>query len=230
MSIDVNKIRKLSNKELLAYLKEDNKFVADACESAFEILINERNHNFSEAELVRIKQLIINKKTKDFLKDNDLDENIVIDSSENQAFAKLYSKTNIIVIGVLLSPLVCFYMLFENFRQEIKLERSALTKIVAVLLGAFFLLVLLDELILVLIHFYLLSYIDLGSVLGFDILQLAIKIILTYFTIKLTVDYLWNTYIGTTKYRSKDITLPLIFGVLLALLVMILSFLLSASN
>src|SRR5690606_9293493 len=96
MSIDKSKIRKLSDKELLGYLKEDNKFVGDACEIAFDILIKERNHNFSEAEIIRIKHMIINKRSTDFLKDNDLDNNIVIDTKENEQYVKMYSKTNII--------------------------------------------------------------------------------------------------------------------------------------
>jgi len=231
MSIDISKIRKLSDKELLGYLKEDNKFVGDACESAFEILTKERNYNFSEAESVRIKQMIINKRSKDFLKDNDLDDNIVIDSKENEEYEKMYSKTNIIVLGVVLSPLVCFYMLFENLRTGIKLEKGALTKIVLVLVGAFLLLLIFDQIILVLVYLVLVSLVDLGSVFGFDILQLVIRIIFTYFTIKFTIDYLWKNYIGTTKYRSKDITLPLIVAILLAIFLgFLLPFLLSAGN
>lgn len=231
MSIDKSKIRKLSDKELLGYLKEDNKFVGDACEIAFDILIKERNHNFSEAEIIRIKHMIINKRSTDFLKDNDLDDNIVIDAKENEQYVKMYSKTNIIVLGAILSPLVCFYMLFENLRTGIKLEKGALIKIVLVLVGAFLLLLIFDQIILVLVYLVLVSLVDLGSVFGFDILQLIIRIIFTYFTIKFTVDYLWKNYIGETKYRSKDITLPLIVAILLAIFLgILLPFLLSAGN
>ncbi len=231
MSIDKSKIRKLSDKELLGYLKEDNKFVGDACEIAFDILIKERNHNFSEAEIIRIKHMIINKRSTDFLKDNDLDNNFVIDTKENEQYVKMYSKTNIIVLGAILSPLVCFYMLFENLRTGIKLEKGALIKIVLVLVGAFLLLLIFDQIILVLVYLVLVSLVDLGSVFGFDILQLIIRIIFTYFTIKFTVDYLWKNYIGETKYRSKDITLPLIVALLLAIFLgILLPFLLSAGN
>ena len=231
MSVDINKLRKLSDKELLGYLKEDNKFVGDAIECAFNILSKERSHIFSEAELVRIEQMITRKRTSDFLKDNNLDDNIVIDTEENKGFVKLYSKTNIIVLGVVLSPLVCFYMLFENFRTGMKLEKGTLTKIAAILLGAFLLLLILDQLILVFVYLVLVSLIDLGSVFGFDILQFIIRIIFTYITVKITVDYLWKNYIGTTKYRSKDITLPLIVAILFAIFLgVLLPFLLSAGN
>src|SRR5690606_7485710 len=93
-------------------------------------------------------------------------------------------------------------------RTGIKLEKGALIKIVLVLVGAFLLLLIFDQIILVLVYLVLVSLVDLGSVFGFDILQLIIRIIFTYFTIKFTVDYLWKNYIGETKYRSKDITLP----------------------
>ncbi len=175
--------------------------------------------------------MIINKRSTDFLKDNDLDNNIVIDTKENEQYVKMYSKTNIIVLGAILSPLVCFYMLFENLRTGIKLEKGALIKIVLVLVGAFLLLLIFDQIILVLVYLVLVSLVDLGSVFGFDILQLIIRIIFTYFTIKFTVDYLWKNYIGETKYRSKDITLPLIVALLLAIFLgILLPFLLSAGN
>ena len=122
-------------------------------------------------------------------------------------------------------------MLFENLRKGIKLEKTALTKIVIVLLGAFLLLLISNHIILVLIYLVLVSLVDLGSVFGFDILQLVIRIIFTYFIIKFTVDYLWNNYIGATKYRSRDITLPLIVALLLAIFLGVLfPFLLSAGN
>lgn len=231
MSVDINKLRKLSDKELLNYLKQDNKFVGDAIECAFNILSKERNHNFSEAELVRVEQMITHKRTSAFLKDNNLDDNIVIDTEENKDVVRLYSKTNIIFIGVLLSPLVCFYMLFENLRTGIKLEKGALTKIVLVLVGAFLLLLIFDQIILVLVYLVLVSLIDLGSVFGFDILKSIIRIVSIYFIVKFTVDYLWKNYIGETKYRSKDIILPIIFAILLAIFLgFLLPFLLFAGN
>lgn len=231
MSVDINKLRKLSNKELLSYLKADNRFVADACEYALKILMKERSYSFTDEESAKINQMIVEKRTTEFLRDNDLDDNIVIDTEENKDFVKLYSKTNIIILGVVLSPLVCFYMLFENLRKGIKLEKTALTKIVIVLLGAFLLLLISNHIILVLIYLVLVSLVDLGSVFGFDILQLVIRIIFTYFIIKFTVDYLWNNYIGATKYRSRDITLPLIVALLLAIFLGVLfPFLLSAGN
>src|SRR5690606_39400864 len=128
-------------------------FVGDACEIAFDILIKERNHNFSEAEIIRIKHMIINKRSTDFLKDNDLDNNIVIDTKENEQYVKMYSKTNIIVLGAILSPLVCFYMLFENLRTGINLEKGVLINIVLVIVGAFLLLLIFDQIILVLVYF-----------------------------------------------------------------------------
>lgn len=54
-------LRKLSNKELEAYLQEGNRFVPEAVQVAFEIL-EERGRVFSEQEKTAVQQLIQRKK------------------------------------------------------------------------------------------------------------------------------------------------------------------------
>ena len=68
MSIDISKVRKLSDKELLGYLKPNTPYTIEALLLAVDILEKERKYIFSESEKLKIDE-VINQKEQDNLRD-----------------------------------------------------------------------------------------------------------------------------------------------------------------
>lgn len=102
MGVNVNLIRKLSNKELLAYLSKDSIYSVEAIEIAVGILENERNYKFSIEQKEKIAEIIKFKKGLEIersqIYQNDYE---VSDIEGNKYLPKLESKKNIIAFSFL---------------------------------------------------------------------------------------------------------------------------------
>lgn len=117
----VNKsvLRKLSNQELEGYLKEGNRFVPEAVQTAFEIL-EERGRVFNEQEKTAIQQLIQCKKEQEETKHTEEFEIWKDHITEDPDAIRLYSRMTIFVCSVLFSTIPGAILLTLNL---IKLKK-----------------------------------------------------------------------------------------------------------
>ncbi|VEE04446.1 Uncharacterised protein [Chryseobacterium gleum] len=102
----VNKsvLRKLSNQELEGYLKEGNRFVPEAVQTAFEIM-EERGRVFSEMEKTAVQQLIQHKKEEEEAKRSEEVETWKDHITEDPDAIRLYARMTIFVSSVLFSTI-----------------------------------------------------------------------------------------------------------------------------
>lgn len=114
--MNVNLIRKLSDKELLAYMDEKNMYTSEAVALAVIILEKERNYKFTEEEYKKIAEVI---KYKDDLK---LDRAQVYeygdevgDVQENSHLPKINSETYVISVCIF-SVLVSGFLIYDNLK------------------------------------------------------------------------------------------------------------------
>lgn len=99
-----NVLRKLSDQELEAYLKEGNRFVPEAVQIAFEIL-EERGRVFSEIEKTAVQQLIQHKKEEEEAKRTEEVETWKDHITQDPEAIRLYSRMTIFVGSVLFSTI-----------------------------------------------------------------------------------------------------------------------------
>lgn len=118
MSIDISKIRKLSDKELLGYLKPNTPYTIEALLLAVDILEKERKYIFSESEKLKIDE-VINQKEHDNLRDFQEynDDYSVPDTPENSHYPKLHSKKYVLSMGITFSSLAAGYFIFYNLKD-----------------------------------------------------------------------------------------------------------------
>lgn len=118
MSVDISKIRKLSDKELLGYLKPNTPYTIEALLVAVDILEKERKYIFSESEKLKIDE-VINQKEQDNLRDFQEynDDYSVPDTPENSHYPKLHSKKYVLSIGITFSSLAAGYFIFYNLKD-----------------------------------------------------------------------------------------------------------------
>ena len=116
MEASKNTLRKMPTDRLREYLKEDNRYVSQAVEYAFEILQQERGIYFSPDEVLRIQNLLQKKTIAEqpsyVRKQEQENKNSDIKSVTNQA--SIFSKNNIIFLSVIFSPLLGGALLFYN--------------------------------------------------------------------------------------------------------------------
>ncbi|MGH1516301.1 hypothetical protein [Chryseobacterium sp. JK1] len=124
----VNKsvLRKLSNQELEAYLKEGNRFVPEAVQMAFEIL-EERGRIFNEQEKSTIQQLIQCKKEAEEAKLNAEREIWQDYITEDPNAVKLFPRELILIISLLLTTIPGSLLLGLNFLKLKKYGAAVLT-------------------------------------------------------------------------------------------------------
>nr|WP_315029762.1 hypothetical protein [uncultured Chryseobacterium sp.] len=117
----VNKsvLRKLSDSELEKYLKEGNRFVPEAVQTAFEIL-EERGRIFTEQEKLNVQQLIQNKKEEEEAKSAEEKELWKDHITEDPNAIKLYSIMTVFVSSILFSTIPGAILLSLNL---IKLKK-----------------------------------------------------------------------------------------------------------
>lgn len=118
MKVSKSTLRKMPTDRLNEYLKEDNRYVYQAVEYAFEILQQERGIYFSPDEVSRIQNLIQKKATAEqpsYVRIRKQDnKNSDIESVINQS--SIFSKSNIIFLSVIFSPLLGGALLFYNLK------------------------------------------------------------------------------------------------------------------
>lgn len=117
--VNKNVLRKFSNKELEAYLKEGNRFVPEAVQTAFEIL-EERGRIFSEMEKTAVQQLIQHKEEEEEAKRSEEIETWKDHITEDPEAVRLYSRMTIFVSSVLFSTIPGAILLTLNL---IKLKK-----------------------------------------------------------------------------------------------------------
>ncbi|MFZ4927853.1 hypothetical protein [Chryseobacterium sp. Mn2064] len=112
----VNKsvLRKLSNQELEAYLKEGNRFVPEAVQIAFEIL-EERGRIFNDQKKATVQQLIQRKKEAEEAKLNAEREIWQDYITEDPSAVKLFPRELILIISLLLGTIPGSLLLNLNF-------------------------------------------------------------------------------------------------------------------
>ena len=116
MGMNINLIRKLSDKELLSYIGKKNMYTSEAVTLAVQILEKERNYKFTEEEYQKIAEVI---KYKDDLK---LDRaqvyengDEVADVPENSHLPKINSETYILSVSIF-SVLVTGFLMYDNLK------------------------------------------------------------------------------------------------------------------
>lgn len=151
MSVNINKLRKLPNTELLNYLKPKSPYTIEAVQLAVEVLEKERNYVFSEDEKLKINEIILLKE-QDNLKDFQeyQDDYSVPDTPENNHYPKLHSKKYVLSIGTTFTSLVSGYYVYQNLKYLNLNTKSNTLKLIASALFGFAVLVAL----LLLYHFY----------------------------------------------------------------------------
>ena len=114
--MNINLIRKLSDKELLSYIGKKNIYTSEAVTLAVQILEKERNYKFTEEEYQKIAEVI---KYKDDLK---LDRaqvyengDEVADVPENSHLPKINSETYILSVSIF-SVLVTGFLMYDNLK------------------------------------------------------------------------------------------------------------------
>lgn len=151
MSIDISKIRKLSDKELLRYLKPNTPYTIEAILLAVDILEKERKYIFSEDEKLKINEVIRLKEQdnlRDFQEYND--DYSVPNTLENSNYPKLHSKKYVLSMGTAFSSLATGYYIYINLKDLNLNSKINRRKLIAISVFGFVVLVVL----LLLYHFY----------------------------------------------------------------------------
>lgn len=151
MSVDINKLRKLSDKELLGYLKPHTPYTIEAVQIVIDLLEKERKYVFSEDEKLKINE-IIHLKEQDNLKDfQEYQEDFSVpDTPENSHYPKLHSKKYVLSMGTAFSSLATGYYIFINLKDLGLNSKINRRKLIAASVFGFIVLVTL----LLLYHFY----------------------------------------------------------------------------
>ncbi|RZJ39759.1 MAG: hypothetical protein EOO19_16490 [Chryseobacterium sp.] len=114
-----NVLNKLSDRELENYLNPENRFVPEAVQMAFEILV-ERGRTFTEAEKINIQNIIQHKKETEAAKKHEETEDWKDHITNDPSAVQLYSRTLILVSSFFLGTLFGTVLLSLNF---IKLKK-----------------------------------------------------------------------------------------------------------
>lgn len=207
MSIDISKIRKLSDKELLGYLKPNTPYTIEALLLAVDILEKERKYIFSESEKLKIDE-VINQKEQDNLRDFQEynDDYSVPDTPENSHYPKLHSKKYILSMGITFSSLAAGYFIFYNLKDLGLNSKINTRKLIASSIFGFIVLVTL----LLLYHFYGYYFMkDYESkYTGYSRYRLTANNVYVYLYILVNGLFsyvIWDDYIPKRlQYRSKN--------------------------
>lgn len=124
--VNKNVLRKFSNQELEAYLKEGNRFVPEAVQFAFEIL-EERGRVFSEQEKTAVQQLIQRKQEAEEAKFTEERELWKDHITEDTNAIKLFPRDLILLAGGLLGTIPGALLLGLNFVKLKKYGAAILT-------------------------------------------------------------------------------------------------------
>lgn len=206
MSIDISKIRKLSDKELLSYLKPNTPYTIEAVLLAFDILEKERKFVFSEDEKLKIDE-VINLKEQDNLRNFQEynDDYSVPDTPENNHLPKLHSKKYVLSMGATFSSLVAGYFILINVKDLGLNSKINTRKLIASSIFGFVVLVTL----LLLYHFYRYDFMKdyEAKNTGYSRYKLTANNVYVYLYLLVNGLFsyaIWGDYIPKKlKYRSK---------------------------
>jgi uncharacterized membrane protein YeaQ/YmgE (transglycosylase-associated protein family) len=119
-------LRKLSDSELEKYLKEDNRFVPEAVQIAFEIL-KERGRSFTEQEENSVQLLIQNKKEMEETRSVEEKELWRDHITEDTNAIQLFPREMIFIISIILGTIPGAILLGLNFIKLKKYGPAVLT-------------------------------------------------------------------------------------------------------
>lgn len=119
-------LRKLSDSELEKYLKEDNRFVPEAVQIAFEIL-KERGRSFTEQEENSVQLLIQNKKEMEESRSVEEKELWRDHITEDTNAIQLFPREMIFIISIILGTIPGAILLGLNFIKLKKYGPAVLT-------------------------------------------------------------------------------------------------------
>lgn len=207
MSIDISKIRKLSDKELLGYLKPNTPYTIEALLLAVDILEKERKYIFSESDKLKIDE-IINQKEQDNLRDFQEynDDYSVPDTPENSHYPKLHSKKYVLSMGITFSSLAAGYFIFYNLKDLGLNSKINTRKLIASSIFGFVVLLT----FLLLYHFYGYDFMkDYESkYTGYSRYRLTANNVYVYIYLLMNGLFsyvIWDDYIPKRlQYRSKN--------------------------
>ena len=218
MGVNKNVIRKMSTIELLKYVKEDNnKFVYEACEYAFDILQNERGIIFSEKEIDNIRLLLEKKRNNN--EESRLESFVVDDTLQNEKYPLFYSQNNIIFLSTVFSPIIGAVLLYLNLKTEKKIDLRKIFFIIIYMLISFFLILLYNFIFIDYISSFI-SKVEVDSTyIQWRPYETTIKLAYKCFINILGINFLWNKFFGNRKRRSKSIIIPFLIGLFIYLII-----------
>lgn len=207
MSIDISKIRKLSDKELLSYLKPNTPYTIEAVLLAVDILEKERKYIFSEDEKLKINE-VIHLKEQDNLRDfQEYQEDYSVpDTPENSHYPKLHSKKYVLSMGTAFSSVAAGYYIFFNLKDLGLNSKTNVRKLVASSIFGVIVLVAL----LLLYHFYGYDFMKDYEIKStrYSRYRLTAKNVYVYLYILVNGLFsyvIWDDYIPKRlQYRSKN--------------------------
>ncbi|MEG0925763.1 hypothetical protein [Chryseobacterium sp.] len=196
-------LEEMSNEELLEYINSESRFVYEAIEMSYDILIK-RGFYFSDADKSRIEKLIEIKKEKEaqFKKVNTWDVN-TDDESSNLEF---YSQKSIWYFSVFFGVHSAAILLAINLFIISKSKKAW----GVILFGCIY--SLLIYLAYKLFRIYIPDY------------YFLILIFMTAGGAAILQFYFWDNYLANIKYKKKSIIAPLLICIILHFLIFIILF------
>ena len=212
MEASKNTLRKMPTDRLREYLKEDNRYVSQAVEYAFEILQQERGIYFSPDEVLRIQNLLQKKTIAEqpsYIKKREQEnKNLNIESVTNQS--SIFSKNSIIFLSIIFSPLLGGALLFYNLKVLKKSNTKNIIFIFSYLVLSFLFIFLFNILYTNYLQGFISSIFN-SDYLNFRYSATTFKIAFKTMINLLFISYLWKIFFGECfSYQSKDITFPVI--------------------
>ena len=127
----------------------------------------------------------------------------------------MFSKNNIVFVASIFSPLIGGLMFFYNLRKHALNNRRNIILLLCYLVLSFILILAFNVLYTVYLGDLIRNFID-SEYLNLRYSSLTFKIAFKLLINGIAIDYLWNIFFGKDlKYRSKDITIPVIIGIVL---------------
>lgn len=130
MGVSIHKLRKLTDTQLLKYLKSDAPYTVKAVEMAKSILENERQYVFSEQEIISINQIILQKKAAELEAVQEYNQDYIMpDTLENAHYPKLHSLKYVMTVGGFFIG-AAGHCVYENLDELGLMNKSLKTKII----------------------------------------------------------------------------------------------------
>lgn len=202
--VNRNVLKKLSDNELEKYLKEDNRFVPEAVQIAFEIL-EERGRQFSDEEKENIQKLINKKENEELdrlLEEQELKKDHI---TEDSNAIRLYSRGIILFFGFFFGFVSGAILLGLNFFKLKKYKEG----ILVILLGFIYSVI---QYFGVPLMYKMKSAHEMTSYRKSpELLFIIFGVVILYF--------IWIEAIKKLPYRSESLLIPVLLGLLMSFLI-----------